>query len=64
MREDVINRIIQRRELMGISKLEMSKRVGVSYFGYRRMEDGENVGIDILFKSLEVLGLEINLKAT
>ena len=40
----------------------MSKRVGVSYFGYRRMEDGENVGIDILFKSLEVLGLEIELK--
>lgn len=62
MREDVINRIIQRRELMGISKLEMSKIVGVSYFGYRRMEDGENVGIDILFKSLEVLGLEIELK--
>lgn len=64
MREAVINRIIQRRELLGISKQEMAKRVGVSYFGYRRLEYGENVGIDILFKTLEILGLEINLKAT
>ena len=46
---------------MGISKRDMAKRLGVSYFGYRRLENGENVGIDMFIKTCEELGLEIKI---
>lgn len=62
MKEALINQIIQRRDLMGISKRDMAKRLGVSYFGYRRLENSENVGIDMFIKTCEELGLEINIK--
>lgn len=62
MKEALINRIIERREQLGISKMDMCKRLDVSYFGYRRLENGENVGFDMVIKACEELGLEINIK--
>lgn len=61
MKEALINRIIERREQLGISKMDMSKRLEMSYFGYRRLENGENVGVDVIVKACEELGLEIKI---
>lgn len=61
MKESIIKSIVEKRKELGISKLEMSKKLGVSYYGYIRLEDGFNVGIDTYVKALETLGLNIKI---
>lgn len=61
MHKELVSEIIQRRKELGWSTKQMAEKLGVSGYGYRRLEAGENVCVGTFFKALEVLGFNIDL---
>lgn len=61
MHKDLVGEIVSRRKELGWSTQQMAEKLGVSGYGYRRLEAGENVCVTTFFKALEVLDMEIYL---
>jgi transcriptional regulator with XRE-family HTH domain len=61
MHKELVAEIVQRRKELGWSTQQMADKLGVSGYGYRRLEAGENVCVGTFFKALEVLGFGIDL---
>lgn len=50
------------RKSKRIKKKELAKQLGISYPTITHLENNENVGVDVLKKVCEVLGLEIDIR--
>ena len=60
---DMIQRLIERRNELLLSQLQLASRVGMQQPAIARLESGlNNVNVSTLFKVTNALGLDVELK--
>ena len=62
IKEEIVRKITDKREELGISKSDLSKLTGLSENFIRMFENGKNIGLDNLLKITKELNLKINIE--
>ena len=62
IKEEMVRKIIDKREELGIKRSELAKLCGLSENFIRMFENGKNIGLDNLLKITKELNLKINIE--